>query len=70
MTYSRRTIENQSDRYQIELGEARILYGTWLFTKQSVLTRDRMEYIEKRYGRGSVERIRSYMNKLRTGELE
>jgi len=70
MTYSRRTIENQSDRYQIELGEARILYGTWLFTKQSVLTRDRMEYIEKRYGRGSVERIRSYMHKLRTGELE
>jgi hypothetical protein len=70
MSYSRKTIENQSDRYQIELGEARVLYCTYVMTGKSVLTRDRMEYLEKRFGRGSVERIRSYMNKLRTGELE
>jgi hypothetical protein len=70
MTYSRKTISNQGDRQAIELGEARILYGTWLATQKSVLTRDRMEYLEKRFGSGSVQRIRDYMNRLRTGELE
>lgn len=70
MAYSRRSIENPGDRYQIELGEARVLYCTYVMTGKSVLTRDRMEYLEKRLGRGSVERIRAMMNKLRTGELE
>ena len=70
MVSSRKTISNEDDRYRIELGEARVLFCTYQVTKQSVLTKVRIEWLEKRYGRGSVERIREYMNKLRTGELE
>lgn len=70
MVSSRKTISNEGDRYRIELGEARVLFCTYEVTKQSVLTKVRMEWLEKRYGRGSVERIRTLMNKLRTGELE
>jgi hypothetical protein len=70
MVSSRKTISNENDRYRIELGEARVLFCTYEVTKQSVLTKVRIEWLEKRYGRGSVDRIREYMNKLRTGELE
>ena len=70
MVSSRKTISNEGDRYKLELGEARVLFCTYEVTKQSVLTKVRMEWLEKRYGRGSVERIRTLMNKLRTGELE
>lgn len=69
MSYSRKTIENPGDRYMIELGEARVLYCTYVMTKQRVLTKDRMEYLEKRFGTGSVARIREYMAKLQSGEL-
>ena len=70
MVSSRKTISNENDRYRIELGEARVLFCTYEVTKQSVLTKVRIEWLEKRYGRGSVDRIRDYMNKLKTGELE
>jgi hypothetical protein len=70
MAYDRKQRSNDGDRYQIELGEARLLYGTWQATKQSVLTKERIEYLEKRLGYGSSQRIRQLMHKLRTGELE
>ena len=70
MVSSRKTISNEGDRYRIELGEARVLFCTYEVTKQSVLTKVRMEWIERRYGRGSVDRIRLYMSKLKSGELE
>jgi hypothetical protein len=54
----------------IELGEARVLLCTYQVTKQKVLTKDRMEWLEKRYGTGAVARIRGYMKKLQDGELE
>lgn len=54
----------------IELGEARVLYCTYVMTKQKVLTKDRMEWLEKRYGMGAVMRIRNYMRLLQSGELE
>lgn len=69
MAYSRKAIENSGDRYMIELGEARVLLCTYQVTKQKVLTKERMEWLEKRYGAGSVARIRSYMVKLQSGEL-
>ena len=59
-----------SDKYMIELGEARILFRTWESTKQKVLTPARIKWLEKTYGTGSVARIREYMTKLQTGELE
>jgi hypothetical protein len=35
-----------------------------------VLTRERIEYLERIYGTGCVDRIRIYMKKLQDGELE
>lgn len=69
MAYSRKGIENPSDRVQLEQGEARVLYATWLATGKKVLTVERLEKIEKVYGRGSVERIRNYMVMMKNGEI-
>ena len=46
-----------------------MLYATWVATGNRVLTADRMEYLEKRFGRGSVDRIRHYMVLMKSGEL-
>ena len=70
ISVTRRGIENESDRYRLELGEARVLLCTYQTLKQSVLTRDRIEYLERIYGTGCVQRIRGYMAKLQSGELE
>lgn len=59
-----------TDRQILERAEARVLYRTWLWTKQKVLTPERIEMIEKRYGPGSVKRIRAYMDKIRNGEMD
>jgi hypothetical protein len=67
---TRRQIQDAGDRYMIELGEARVLYRTYQSTGQKVLTQVRMEWLERRYGTGSVARIRGYMQKLQSGELE
>ena len=70
MAYSRKTHSDAGDRQQLEMGEARMLYRTWETTKQKVLTKERMEYLEKRYGIGVVVRIRQYMDMMRKGEIE
>ena len=70
MAYSRKTPSDAGDRKQLEMGEARILYRTWESTKQKVLTRDRMEYLEKIYGIGVVARIRQYMDMMKNGEID
>lgn len=67
---SKKASENESDRYKLELGEARVLLCTYQTLKKSVLTRDRIEYLERIYGTGCVQRIRGYMKKLQDGELE
>ena len=54
----------------IELGEARVLFCTWEVLKIKVLTEKRIAWLEKTYGRGSAERIRGLMSKLKSGELE
>lgn len=69
MAYSRKTIENPSDRVQLEQSEARVLFATWQATGNRVLTNERMEFLEKRYGRGSVERIRAMMVLMKNEEL-
>ena len=70
MAYSRKGIENPSDRRRLEEGEARVLFATWKATGKKVLTVDRLERIEKIYGRGSVERIRQMMIDMKEGRLE
>jgi hypothetical protein len=46
------------------------LFRTYESTGQKVLTPVRIEWLERRYGTGSVVRIRGYMVKLQNGELE
>jgi hypothetical protein len=70
MAYSRKVLSNEGDRVQLEIALARELYATWSTTKNKVLTRERIEFIERRYSKGSVERVKSYMNRMRDGELE
>ena len=65
MTYSRRTIENQSDRVTLEQAEARELFRNWEYSKNRDLIRARLERAERIYGSGARDRIRSYMALMR-----
>jgi hypothetical protein len=70
VTYSRKTIENPSDRVILEQAEARELYRTWESSKNRDLIRARLERAERIYGAGARDRIRSYMAQMREGLLE
>lgn len=70
MTYSRRTIENPSDRLILEQAEAREIFQTWQTNKDRDFVRSRLERAERIYGKGSQERIRTYMVRMREGLLE
>jgi hypothetical protein len=69
VTYSRKTIENPSDRVILEQAEARELYRSWESSKNSNLIRARLERAERIYGTGARDRIREYMNKIKDGTL-
>lgn len=70
MSYSRKVVSNAGDRTQLEIALARELYRTWETTKTRIFTKERIELIERRYSKGSVERVRNYMNMIKNGELE
>ena len=70
MTFSRRTIENPSDRVILEIAEARELYCTWETNKDRDFVRGRLERAERIYGSGARDRIRIYMNRIKDGTLE
>ena len=70
MTYSRKTIENQSDRVTLEQAEARELYRTWETSKDRDFVCGRLERAERIYGSGARDRIRTYMNRIKEGLLE
>ena len=70
MSYSRKVVSNAGDRVQLEIALARELYRTWESTKTRILTRERIEFIERRYSKGSVDRVKTYMNMIKNGELE
>ena len=70
MTYSRRNVENPSDRVVLEQAEARELYRNWEFSKNRDLIRARLERAERIYGRGARDRIRAFMQQMRDGTLE
>lgn len=70
MTYSRKTIENPSDRVTLEQAEARELFHNWEQTKNRDLIRARLERAERIYGSGARDRIRFYMSQMREGILE
>ena len=70
MTYSRRNLENPSDRVQLEQAEARELFHNWEASKNRDLIRARLERAERIYGRGARDRIRAFMQQMRDGTLE
>jgi len=70
MAYSRKTISNVGDRVILEQAEARELYRSWEWSKNSLLIRARLERAERIYGTGARDRIREYMNKIKDGTLE
>jgi len=69
VTYSRRNLENPSDRVQLEMAEARELFRNWEASKNRDLIRARLERAERIYGRGARDRIRDYMGRMRDGQL-
>jgi hypothetical protein len=68
--YSRRNVENPSDRQILEIAEARELYRSWTASKNADLIRARLERAERIYGSGARDRIRSYMAQMKEGKLE
>ena len=70
MVYSRKNISNVGDRVILEQAEARELYRNWIWSKNSLLIRARLERAERIYGTGARDRIREYMNKIKDGTLE
>jgi hypothetical protein len=69
VTWSRRNIENPSDRVILEQSEARELYRSWETSKNRDLIRARLERAERIYGVGARDRIREYMAKMKEGKL-
>lgn len=70
MTFSRRNVENPSDRQILEIAEARELYHNWMQSKKADLIRARLERAERIYGSGARDRIREYMAQMKEGKLE
>jgi len=70
MVFSRKNISNVGDRVILEQAEARELYRSWEWSKNSLLIRARLERAERIYGTGARDRIREYMNKIKDGTLE
>jgi len=69
VTWSRRNVENPSDRVILEIAEARELYRTWETNKDRVFVRGRLERAERIYGSGARDRIRNFMNMIKDGTL-
>jgi len=70
VTWSRKNVENPSDRIILEQSEARELYRNWETTKNRDLIRARLERAERIYGSGARDRIRAFMQQMKEGKLE
>jgi hypothetical protein len=70
VTWSRKNVENPSDRVILEQSEARELYRTWETNKDRDFVRGRLERAERIYGSGARDRIRTYMNMIKDGTFE
>jgi hypothetical protein len=70
VTWSRKNVENPSDRVTLEQAEARELYRTWETNKDRDFVRGRLERAERIYGSGARDRIRNFMNMIKEGTFE
>jgi len=70
MAYSRKNISNESDRVVLEKAEAREIYRTWQTNRDNDFVRARLERCEKIYGSGARDRVRTYMSRMKEGQIE
>ena len=70
MAYSRKNISNESDRVVLEKAEAREIYRTWQTNRDNDFVRARLERCEKVYGTGARDRVRTYMSRMKEGQIE
>ena len=70
MSYSRKTISNESDRVVLEKAEAREIFRSWQTTRDNDFVRARLERCERIYGTGARDRVRFYMRQMKEGQIE
>jgi hypothetical protein len=70
MVYSRKNISNAGDRVVLEKAEAREIYRTWQSNRDNDFVRARLERCEKVYGSGARDRVRTYMSRMKEGQIE
>ena len=70
MVYSRKTISNEGDRVVLEQAEAREIFRTHQSLKNNDFVRARLERCERIYGSGARDRVRTYMTRMKEGNLE
>ncbi len=70
MVYSRKTISNEGDRVVLEQAEAREIFRTHQTLKNNDFVRARLERCERIYGSGARDRVRTYMTRMKEGNLE
>ena len=70
MAYSRKVISNEGDRVRLEQAEAREIFRSWQTTKNNDFVRARLERCERIYGTGARDRVRTYMSRMKEGQIE
>jgi hypothetical protein len=70
MAYSRKVISNEGDRVVLEQAEAREIFRTHQTLKNNDFVRARLERCERIYGSGARDRVRTYMTRMKEGNLE
>jgi len=70
MAYSRKNISNVGDRVVLEKAEAREMFRTWQTNKDNDFVRARLERCERIYGTGARDRVRTYMSRMKEGQIE
>ena len=70
MVYSRKVISNEGDRVVLEQAEAREIFRTHQSLKNNDFVRARLERCERIYGSGARDRVRTYMTRMKEGNLE
>jgi ABC-type nitrate/sulfonate/bicarbonate transport system substrate-binding protein len=70
MSYSRKNISNAGDRVVLEQAEAREIYRTWQTNRDNDFVRAKLERCEKIYGSGARDRVRTYMSRMKEGQIE
>ena len=54
----------------MEKAEAREIFRTWQSLRDNDFVRARLERCEKVYGSGARDRVRTYMSRMKEGQIE